>query len=346
MMTNDFLRVLRTKLKGFSRQEQNALIEEIGSHLEDGAQDPGLDPDPQRRVEKLMAEMGSPAQLSRGLRDVHRPGRAVDFLLILLPTLLLYIISRLDLSHWLGASSSVIQACLFFCFYTLLMVVVSILRRSLYLKLYWITPFIMWLIYLAQFLCWRYLQNSQHKMAIFVQPGYPYVAFSFAQLAPWAGWILPTALLLALVLAVMRMLRSGRQDSVTLVYAWLLVYLGVAFFIRPYLDKSVSNFFHIYGGVYDPNSLARLGWLVFLGGYWNWIELGLLGIFFVSSKRDVRWLALGAYVSAYGIFDVLTTRLSGYWVYLLLIELLLPLALFFIGWYMEHLSKLRLQSAL
>jgi len=348
MQSNDFLCALRNKLKGFSQPERNALLEEIGSHLEAGAQDPGLDPDPERRKEKLMAEMGSPAQLDRGFRDVHRPGRLVDFLLILLPSLLFSIISRLDLSHWLGASSSIIQVCLFFSFYTVLMLFVSLLRRSLYLQLYWITPFIMGLIYLAQFLSWKYLQISQHRMAIIVQPGYPYVNFSFAQLPPWAGWILPAVLQLVLVLVVMRMLRSARPDSLSLVYACLLVYMGILSYYRPYLDQSVANFFHIYSywGVYDPNPLARLGWLVSLGGLWNWIELGLLGIFFVSSKRDVRWLALGSYAIAYGIFDVLTTRLSGYWAYLLLIELLLPLALFFTGWYLEHLRKRRLLSAL
>lgn len=347
MITNDYLRLLRTKLKGFSQQEQNALIEEIGSHLEAGEQDPGLDPDPERRKEKLITEMGSPSQLDRGFRDVHRPGRVIDFLLILLPTLLVNIIARLDLSHWLGAFSSIIQVGLFFGLYTLLMVVVGLLRRSLYLKLYWITPFAQLLIYLVQFLCWKYLQNSQYSMFISTQPGYPYFAFSFAHLAPWAGWILPAVIQLALVLAVVRMIKSARQDSLTLAYACLLVYLGIMPFYRSYLNQPVLNFFHVYFYTsYETSSLAGLGWLVFLEGYWAWIELGLLGIFFLSSKRDVRWLAIGAFAIVYGIFDVLTTRLSVYWVYLLLIDLLFPLAVVFTCWYLEKRRKLKWQSAL
>lgn len=79
MNAQDYLNQLRRQLKGFSPREQEDMMAEIQSHIESGQDDPGMG------EERVLAEMGTPEQMGKGLRGVHRPRRWIDVLLALVP---------------------------------------------------------------------------------------------------------------------------------------------------------------------------------------------------------------------------------------------------------------------
>jgi hypothetical protein len=91
MNAPDYLERLKASLKGFPPAEQAALLEEIAGHIEAAQMDAGFGSNPSgpdAPGQRLAAEMGSPEELGRGLREVHRPNRWIDFLLVTIPLFL------------------------------------------------------------------------------------------------------------------------------------------------------------------------------------------------------------------------------------------------------------------
>ncbi|MBI4927165.1 MAG: hypothetical protein HY835_05325, partial [Anaerolineae bacterium] len=78
MNANDYLARLQSQLNGFSPKEQSELIEEIAAHIEAGEKDPDLGHDDVDRAGRLENELGSPDELGRRMRQVHRPKRWLD----------------------------------------------------------------------------------------------------------------------------------------------------------------------------------------------------------------------------------------------------------------------------
>ena len=176
MTPQNYLRSLRAQLKGFSAQEQDDLIEEISTHFESGENDPELGKDPQQRRQKVRAEMGSPRQLGNGFRDVHRPGRLVDYLLILIPTLFIYILLRVFLRRGMVDQAEVfIRIPFWYSLFCILMLFISFLRRSLYLKLYWMVILGLWAAQLPGLIFYDYFQNNQKTvLSFFLKTRCPY----------------------------------------------------------------------------------------------------------------------------------------------------------------------------
>jgi len=64
----EYIQALRKQLKGFSSEEQAAVIEEICSHIESGEEDTRMGKNPEQRRKKLMKELGTPEQLGKALK--------------------------------------------------------------------------------------------------------------------------------------------------------------------------------------------------------------------------------------------------------------------------------------
>ena len=101
MNTKNYLQRLQTQLNGFSPEDQAGLLEEIAAHIEEGENDPQLGQLADDRSNRLEQELGSPDDLGRGLRQVHRPRRWWDVLLVLLPTFLIFPLMTL-VSYWIA----------------------------------------------------------------------------------------------------------------------------------------------------------------------------------------------------------------------------------------------------
>ncbi len=104
MNAHDYLTRLQSQLNGFSPEEKAELIEEIAAHIEAGEKDPGLGGDAAARAVRLEKELGSPDELGRRLCQVHRPGRWLDYFLVVLPTVLIYPLLPL-IATWVSGSS-------------------------------------------------------------------------------------------------------------------------------------------------------------------------------------------------------------------------------------------------
>ena len=102
MSTNDYLQRLKSQLKGFSPDEQGQLIEEIAAHIEAGEKDPGLGQNETARAKRLERELGSPDELGRRLRQIHRPRPWLDFFLVALPAVLIFPLLPL-IATWISA---------------------------------------------------------------------------------------------------------------------------------------------------------------------------------------------------------------------------------------------------
>jgi hypothetical protein len=78
----DYLSRLRDELKGVSDSEREDITAEIRSHIEDGLQDPRTGASERQRLERIMSELGNPAEMARGMNRVYRPRWYIRTLMI------------------------------------------------------------------------------------------------------------------------------------------------------------------------------------------------------------------------------------------------------------------------
>jgi hypothetical protein len=95
MNISDYLAQLQTELKDLSKEEKSLMFEEISSHLTEGQNDPQLGDDETDRLKRLSVEMGSPIDLGRRLKQIHHPDRWLEYIMIVVPEVLL-----LPLLYW------------------------------------------------------------------------------------------------------------------------------------------------------------------------------------------------------------------------------------------------------
>ncbi len=84
MNAEEYINQLKEQLKDFTPEETSMFVEEIRAHIEEGLEDPHLGP-VEQRSQKLEAEMGSPNDMSRNFKEIYRPNRWIDFLLVFVP---------------------------------------------------------------------------------------------------------------------------------------------------------------------------------------------------------------------------------------------------------------------
>jgi hypothetical protein len=270
MTPEEYLDQLRKQLEGFSPEERASLLDEITSHIESGEEDPTRGRDSQERLQRVMAEIGSPEQMGSGFKQVYRPNRFLNVLIAFLPSLfLLPLVQPLTLlilgtfvgpepvptSLWLGTS---IRASILISGFLILL---SLWRRSVWLLLFWIPETVAHLITLL---------SREGRWALLNQA-------STANAAESAIWYV---LLAGLTLAFIRLLWVNRRNFLLVNFALLpilMVATGYLTFLLAttmgfsYIDPTSSTEFIIV------NELANVAWIP---------------LFFIPLRRNVRWLAL------------------------------------------------------
>lgn len=265
MDVRDYLERMRRKLKGFSLAEQVDFFDEIASHFEGGLDDPAVEKG------RLMDEMGTPDQMERGLRDVHRPNHLVDILLVLVPYLILSRLTQLlisavygPLKEWslvdphlyLGGRISFILA--------VLLALLGHRRRSVPLVIFWLTDSLGTLVSLM----------TRERRFI---PGQEAIPGSLIES------LLLYAILISLIFWLVKILKQHRFDILLVVYALLPLLLMAANFI------SVQAL--LRSPVQQQITLGLpFGLLGILGYQLVWV-LGMV-LFFLLHSRDLRWFGL------------------------------------------------------
>jgi hypothetical protein len=262
-----FIEQLSHHLKQFSGVQRQDILDEIASHFEAGQNDPQLGSTPEERKTNLMNEMGSPSELGQGLRNVYRPNRLVDFLLVFIPVYLLFplVVPLLLLSgktqiKWEHPATIYIYFPLLF---GMGMVLLSAWRRSTLLLAFWIPDALCRLISL--------MFNQQR----------------------WTNWSdVPSNLvwytvLLGLVYVMGRFLYKNRSDPLVILFA------ALPLFQTAFNVITIG----ILGGV--P---AYASWQVLGFGLPSVLGLVSLSGWFLLEKRLYRWVALLLGAVSFAIF--------------------------------------------
>lgn len=141
---NTYLTQLQNALKGFTPAERDEIMAEIRSHIEDGLDDPVMGLSKEERIKKVTDELGSPLELGNGLQESKWSHRWINFLLALVPLLVIYLIrfgTIIVISQLNKADpESVLLIPLFIITPTyFVMVFIGQRRRSLVLMLWWLS---------------------------------------------------------------------------------------------------------------------------------------------------------------------------------------------------------------
>ena len=313
-MTQEYIQRLREHLKGFSTEEQEALIEEIRSHMESGIDDPKMGKDEDERKKRLMTELGSPKDMGRGFKVTYRKERFIDYLLIIVPYLLYPFLNMLYVSlmpkySWADVRLDILIH--------LPLIAIGLWKRSALLTSFWITTLVTQIITML-LLVGNYYGSLQTGV-----------------------WLI---IALGLVVLLAQIVLQNRHDPLVTAFALLpLIMCGVgtvlaiihpaastSYALGP-MDKMLLDVYMNIAGFGE-------GYLPFYG------FLAILALFFLSMNRNIRWLALGLYGLVIGLsrhylnlFDSDKGLMHplAYSFYAVL-----PLILVFVGWMLNQ-SKLQ-----
>jgi large-conductance mechanosensitive channel len=337
MTPNGFLRALRKQLKGISPKDEDAVIEEIGSHIERYEEDPGMGKNAAQVRQKLMTELGSPEQMGKELKKIHQADRRViDFLVIAAS---IYLLSFLGSANPATASNGFIGDLLIFAWVVeaLLLIVIGRQRRSALLMIYGTSEAISYVVAIFRN---RMLANCPPGIEC---TGFPYIAFVFQARIFNTSWLLTAGiaieiifwflLLTGLIFLFARLVRQNRHDLLIMIYAILPIisiaagvivnWLGIQFnwipnSVTPYLRYPFTSFTL---GEYAFDSLLLVTWAPF----------------FLARNRTIRWSSLAFNVLLTGVWAMSETAI-GYPLpiyYLWMIRL----AVVFLGWWLERTNR-------
>ena len=256
MTPDEYLQALRKKLKSFSPTDQTVLIEEIGSHIESGEEDPRLGKDPPQRRKKLMAELGSPGQMAKGFKIIYQPDGLIDYLLVAIPLLLntsfnLLLVNMMPRYPWFDVRVEVL--------FRLLLIGIGIWRGSKLLML-----------------AWAPRTAVQIVAMLAVTQGY-YLHQSII-------WI---PVLLGVVYLTGRLIWQNRRDALIVIYGLLPLIvggLGLAF-------SSTLNVQFLNGRIELSILQAFSRFSVILDG----LNIVALAVIFLVKDRNYRWVAVAIY---------------------------------------------------
>jgi hypothetical protein len=312
MTQDEYLRTFSHELKDFSPAEQAALLEEIGSHIESYEEDLSATKDPEERSKIIMSELGSPTEMGKGFKLIYRPDKFVEFLLAVVPYLV-YPFVTVILQKIFGADYTVRAEVILYS----LLILVGLWRRSILITLFWATMIVTQII----------------SMLL--------VGFAFYGSLQSILWL---AYAIGLLFLIGQIVWQNRNDLLIVVFACL-----------PLLICAYGSIFVLS---HPQNISSQLGVLDRLllgiyvksgdGGYFGYFgHIIAITLFFLATNRDVRWLAL----TIFGLVDTLgryylnlSNQLMPSWVYSL--NILLPLALVFLGWWLDRTQKKQLSLAM
>ena len=313
-MTEEYLQKLRRQLREFSWEEQEALMEEISSHIESGEEDPNMGKDAEQRRKKLMNELGSPRVLGKGFKNTYRPDRLIDYLLVAVPYLLYPILNSFYMGlmptySWADVRLDVVIH--------LPLVVLGLWRRSSALVLFWITILVSQLLYITTQSYWFYGIQT-----IF-----------------WA------LLLLGLVVLAGYILYKSQHDLLLMIFGLLSLSMCILGSIFSVLRPTGAT---SYGLLNQSLMVSYLS----IRDLRFYLILGTMALFFLPVNRRIRWLALLLYGLIIGLGrDYLIEFQTGgtmtpiaSWVYYLWI--MLPILIVFFGWWLERSKGQQLELAI
>jgi hypothetical protein len=329
MNAEEYLDHLNAELKGFHPEEKAELIEEVAVHIEDGLADPRLGNDLPERGQKLESEMGSPHDLGRGLKEIYRPNRWVDFLLVFVPYEILkypiLIILTLILGGLARTNSSpfsephiMANSRIFFLLYGLL-VLIALRRRSLDVLFFWLPQTIL-IVFTLIFREKRWLPESPFNTNMVSMFESLFWLILLAGMISWLAYLLWV----------------NRHDV-------LLIVLALLPFLITFGNMTQSQYIsrgYFSGGYQLPDwNLAFIGGFP-LGPY----QISMLiwpMLFYVSRHRQMRWLGLLLYATPLALMNIVASmrypQLAAIWI--------IPITLVVIGWLIDQ-SKLTRQPSL
>ena len=309
-MAEDYIQALRKHLKDFSNEEQEALIEEIKSHIESGEDDPKMGKDRDERKKKIMAELGSPQDMSRGFEVIYRSGRLIDYLLIAIPYLLYPFLNMLYIQlmpkyPWADVRLDILVH--------LPLVFIGLWRRSAPLTLFWITTLV-----------------TQTMSMLLITRGY----YGTLQIGIWL------TLAFALVILLGHLLWQNRHDILIVAFGFIpLLMCGIGSvlamthpgtgtsLIPGIIDKLLFD-------VYIRAAGLGGGPLPFYG------TLAAMALFFLVTNRNLRWLALGFYSLVITLsreyLNLFDSELGFMHPLIYPLYVMVPLILIFLGWWLSH----------
>ena len=291
MNAPDYLERLKASLKGFPPEEQAALLEEIAGHIEAAQMDPGFSADrsgAEAPGKRLAAEMGSPEDLGRGLREVHRPRRWIDFLLVMVPVFLVLPlvngIFQLLFPHLSEVNFA--SPALYFGIRTTIavqaaLIAVSLLRRSKALLAFWLPETIL----VVFVLCYR---EKRWEMTG------GYFNASLGGVIESVFWL---ALLAGLVIWLVDFLVRSREP--------LLRVLALLPFLFTAGNMAVGSLISMGG---FPGGYNLPQWALF--GYFGAHQVGHVlwpVLFYLPRPRPLRWLGLLVYALPLALMNLLAS---------------------------------------
>lgn len=304
-MTEEYIQSLRRQLKEFPLHEQDALIEEIRSHIESGEQDPKLGRDVDQRRKRMLDELGSPKDLGSNFKSVYHPYGLIDYLLILIPYSL-YPVLQYIFYNWLAAYSQWADVRLYVILYTPLIALV-LWRRSAAVSLFWITILVYQLIWIA-------LRSS---------------GFYGNQVYLWG------ILLLALLALAGYLLWKHRNDLQIVTFGSMSLTMCIL--------GSILSLLNLTDYSLGPLSRSLVILSSFVNNIAFYGLMAAMALFFLPANRQVRWLGLILYALVLGLnHEYLNDVFTG-WAYSL--WLILPLTMVFLGWGLEKVRKQKLEAA-
>jgi hypothetical protein len=256
MTPDEYLQALRKKLKGFPPTDQATLVEEIGSHIESGEEDPRLGKDPAKRRKKLMVELGSPGQMAKGFRMIYQPDGPIDFLLVAIPLLLntsinLLLVSMMPRYPWFDVRIVVLIR--------LLLIGIGIWRGSKLLILAWTPRTAVQIVGMLVLTQGYYLHQS----------------------------IIWFPVLLGVVYLTGRLIWQNRRDALVVIYGLLPLIvggIGLAFY-------SIINVQFMNGRIELSILQVFSRFSVILDG----LNIFALAVIFLVKDRNLRWVAVAIY---------------------------------------------------
>jgi len=320
MKYKSYLDRLEKELKGFAPSEKEVLIEEIANHIEMGLDDEQINQDSITGIQKLEAEMGSPSDLGCGLKEVYRPNRWVDFLLVFIPSNILRYFLYLILVLVLGENLTILNNPLSSTPYMMISIRVSLLlsillslvslhRRSIQVLFFWLPQAILTTFTLV-FRVNRWLTQF-------------HPSDNLTNIVESIFWI---ALLAVMVVWFLHLLWINRHNILLTVFA-----------IIPFLT-TIGNLFvtqYIFTG-YFPGGYQLPNWHIssFSGFPLGLYQVSLIlwvVLFYISQQRLVRWLGLLLYATPLSLMNFIASTQYPF----LAVIWTLPVVIVIVGWIID-----------
>ncbi len=315
MKADEYLARLQAQLKGLPPEKQKELIEEIGSHLAEGLSDPRLDTDPVERAQRLEIEMGAPEDMGRRMQNIHRRNRWIDYLLVVLPAIILsplitFVLFRLFpmAGSGLAINSSTYWSMRVLFLVHIILVVIGIQRYRRFgspgLGVYWLVE-TWWGVFA---LCMR---EQRWRFGSFSNVGAIETIF----------WL---AVLAGLGIGLIRMLVRGRDPLM-----WV---LGLLPFTMAVGNLVIGQML-LSGGF--PNGYNLPNWVF---GYFGPTQIALVvwpALFFLFRQRPLRWLGLLVDAAPLALMNLVAAFQYPKWVVLWSLPVVLVLG----GWMFDWLYK-------